>query len=127
MILVVCVILAACFVLGLGMAMRYFPDRRVMPVSPEVARLVGDIRKGKLFGADGCNDAGIRDLAATYGFRVVDRDGTILKLRRNAWVKFKSLNEGGRILGVLLFPLSIGFTAGLLLGLSWRRGFDELV
>jgi len=127
MILAVFLILAASLLLGLGMAVRYFPDRRSMPASPDVARLLGDIRKRKLFGPEGCDDPGIRELAATYGFRVVDRDGTILKLRRNAWVKFKSLNAGGRLLGVLIFPLSLSFAAGLLAGLAWRRGFDELI
>ena len=78
-------ILATMFCVGLGMAVRYFPDRRAMPASPDVAKFVGEIRSRKLFGPAGCDDPGIRDLAATYGFRVVDRDGTILKLRRNAW------------------------------------------
>ena len=127
MITAVLLILAIMFCVGLGMAIRYFPDRRTMPASPDVARLVAEIRSRKLFGPAGCDDPGIRDLAATYGFRVVDRDGTILKLRRDAWAKFKSLSSGGRILGVLLFPLSICFAAGLLAGLGWRRGFDELV
>lgn len=127
MIIAVLLILAAAFALGLGMAVRYFPDRRTMPASPDVARLVAEIRSRKLFGPAGCDDPGIRDLAAGYGFRVVDRDGTILKLRRNAWTKFKSLSMGGRLLGVLLFPLSISFAAGLLAGLGWRRGYDELV
>jgi len=127
MILLACAILAASFLSGLGLAARYFPDRGAMPVSPDVARLLGEIRARKLFGPDGCDDPGIRDLAATYGFRVVDRDGTILKLRRDAWVKFKSLSAGGRLLGTLLFPLSITFAAGLLVGLGWRRGFGELL
>lgn len=127
MILAVFSVLAGCLVLGLGMAVRYFPDRRSMPASPDLARLLGEIRTRGLFGAEGCDDPGIRDLAASYGFRVVDRDGTILKLRRNAWMKFKSLSAGGRLLGTLLFPLSISFAAGLLAGLAWRRGFDELI
>jgi hypothetical protein len=127
MVVAVFLILAIMLGLGLGMAVRYFPDRRTMPASPDVARLVAEIRSRKLFGATGCDDPGIRALAATYGFRVVDRDGTILKLRRDAWAKFKSLSTGGRLLGVLLFPLSISFAAGLLAGLAWRRGFDELV
>lgn len=127
MITAVLLILAVMFCVGIGMAIRYFPDRRAMPASPDVAKLVSEIRSRKLFGPAGCDDPGIRDLAATYGFRVVDRDGTILKLRRDAWSKFKSLSSGGRILGILLFPLSISFAAGLLAGLGWRRGFDELV
>jgi hypothetical protein len=127
MILAALSILAITFCIGVGMAIRYFPDRRTMPASPDVAKLVAEIRSRKLFGPAGCDDPGIRDLAATYGFRVVDRDGTILKLRRDGWAKFKSLSSGGRILGILLFPLSISFAAGLLAGLGWRRGFDELV
>lgn len=127
MITAVLLILALTFGLGLAMAVRYFPSRRAMPASPDVAKLVTEIRSRKLFGPAGCDDPGIRDLAATYGFRVVDRDGTILKLRRDAWAKFKSLSTGGRLLGVLLFPLSIAFAAGLLAGLGWRRGYDELV
>ena len=31
------------------------------------------------------------------------------------------------LLGILLFPLSVTFAAGLLTGLGWRRGYDELV
>ncbi|WP_337996149.1 hypothetical protein [Oleispirillum naphthae] len=127
MILSVCAVLAASLLLGFGMAVRYFPGRRSMPASPDVARLLGEIRARRLFGPAGCDDPGIRELAASYGFRVVDRDGTILKLRRNAWVKFKSLSAGGRLLGVLIFPLSLSFAAGLLAGLAWRRGFDELI
>jgi hypothetical protein len=127
MILAVFLILMACLGAGLMLAVRYFPGRRTMPASPDVARLLGEIRARKLFGPAGCDDPGLCALAATYGFRVLDRDGTILKLRRDAWVKFKSLSAGGRLLGVVLFPLSISFAAGLLLGLWWRRGFDELI
>ncbi len=127
MILTVLLVLLACLGTGLGLAVRYFPDRRAMPASPDVARLLGEIRARKLFGAAGCDDPGLRALAAGYGFRVLDRDGTILKLRRDAWVKFKSLSAGGRLLGIVLFPLSISFAAGLLFGLWWRRGFDELI
>lgn len=121
------VFFALVFLLGVAMAVRYFPDRGRMPASPDVARLVGEIRSRKLFGPEGCDDPGIRALAATYGFRVVDRDGTILKLRRDLWAKFKSLSAGGRLLGILLFPVSVTFAAGLLAGLGWRRGYDELV
>ncbi len=127
MLVAVVAVLLVVFGIGVGMAVRYFPDRSRMPASPDVARLVGEIRTRKLFGPEGCDDAGIRELAATYGFRVVDRDGTILKLRRDLWAKFKSLSSGGRLLGVLLFPLSLTFAAGLLAGLGWRRGYDELV
>ena len=127
MVLVVVQFLVVFFGFGVVLAVRYFPDRRAMPASPDVARLVGEIRTRKLFGAGGCDDPGIRDLAAHAGFRVIDRDGTILKLHRDAWVKFKSLSTGGRLLGILLFPLSISLAAGLMLGLWWRRGFDELV
>lgn len=127
MLIAVVVFFALVFILGLVMAVRYFPDRRRMPASPDVARFVGEIRANRLFGPAGCDDPAIRALAGRYGFRVVDRDGTILKLRRDLWLKFKSLSAGGRLLGVLLFPLSVAFAAGLLLGLGWRRGYDELV
>lgn len=127
MLIAVVAILGVAFVFGVTLAVRYFPDRRRMPASPDVARFLGEVRARKLFGPAGCDDPGIRALAATYGFRVVDRDGTILKLRRDLWAKFKSLSAGGRLLGILLFPLSICFAAGLLAGLGWRRGHDELV
>lgn len=127
MLVAVVLVLSICLCGGAVLAVRYFPDRRAMPASPDVARLLADIRARKLFGPSGCDDPGLRALAATYGFRVVDRDGTILKLRRDAWVKFKSLSTGGRLLGAILFPLSISFAAGLMLGLWWRRGFDELI
>ncbi len=113
--------------LGVVMAVRYFPDRRRMPTSPDVAKLLQEIRQNNLFTAAGCDDAAIARVAATYGFRVVDRDGTILKLRRNVFAKFRSLSAGGKLLGVVLFPLSVGFAAGLMIGLGVRRGYDELI
>lgn len=120
-------LLFCCFALGFGLALRYFPDRAAVPASPDVGRLAAEIRDGGLFGAGVCDDPGIAAAAARFGFRVVDRDGTILKLRRDAWTKFKSLSIGGRALGVAIFPLSVCFAAGLMIGLWQRRGFDELI
>jgi len=120
-------ILLVFVVLGLGMAVRYFPSRSRMPVSPDVGKLSRDIRQMGLFTSTNCDDAGIRDQAAKYGFRVLDRDGTILRLRRNLFTKFRSLSSGGKLLGVVLFPLSMSFSVGLLIGLGWRRGYDELI
>ena len=120
-------ILSGCFILGLGMAVRYFPDRAAAPASRDVGRLHAEIRKARVFTRERCDDAAIAAIAGRFGLRVVDRDGTILRLRRDAWAKFKSLSAGGRLLGVVIFPLSAAFAAGLMAGLWWRRGFDELI
>jgi len=124
---VLAILMGVFMLLGFILAVRYFPDRKRMPTSPDAAKLLKDIREMKLFTPDRCDDTGMAIVAARYGFKVVDRDGTILKLRRNVWAKFKSLSSGGQLLGLVLFPLSITFAAGLLMGLGWSRGYEELI